>query len=259
MKKHTHAQRTALLQTVVIPMLRKELGDNLIAIAADGSYARDEDTGYSDLELMIFVKDNGNLPRGFSKIYDGMLIEGLFITEDEYHKTIHEPNEDWHIAGSDTLLPVLNRSFVLRLQKYQTKKLAQKCDIMARERLYELQESFGKLFNAIDTDNRENLFPILSDAVMVLLKMLAYINRKPYTSLNSFMSEARKFKRRPRGLDEFLRLVIEGDYNNIKKLEKCAKNLYTGIEVYLKSRFDIKIYDDDLSTIYRKQKTTKRR
>ena len=240
-------------------MLRQELGDNLIAIAADGSYARDEDTGYSDLELMIFVKDSKNLPRGFSKIYDGMLIEGLFITEHEYHKTVHEPNKDWYIAGSDTLLPVLNRSFVVRLQKYRTTKLAQKCDNMARETLYELQESFGKLFNAIDTDNRENIFPIFSDAVMVFLKILAYINRKPYTSLNSFMSEVRKFKRKPKGLDEFLLLIIEGDYNNIKRIEKCAKNLYTGIEVYLKSRFDTNMYDDDLSTIYRKQKTTKRR
>ena len=124
---------------------------------------------------------------------------------------------------------------------------------------YELQESFGKLFTAIDTDNRENLFPILSDAVMVVLKILAYINRTPYTSLNSFMSEARKFKRKPRGLDEFLRFIIEGNYNNVKKLEKYAKNLYTAIEVYFKNRFDTKIYDDDLSTIYRKQKTTKRR
>jgi len=259
LKKHTHAQRTELLRTVVLPMLRKELGNNLIAIAADGSYARDEDTGYSDLELMIFVKDNAELPRGFSKIYDGMLVEGLFITEHEYHKTVHEPNKDWYIAGSDTLLPVMNRSFVRRLQKYQTKNLAQKCDNIAREMLYELQESFGKLFTAIDTRNRENLFPILSDAVMVVLKLLAYINRKPYASLNSFMSEARKFKHKPRGLDEFLRLIIEGEYKNMKTLEKSAKKLYTAIEVYFKNRYEDKIYDDDLLTIYRKQKTTKRR
>ena len=37
LKRHTHAQRSKLLKDFVVPMLRKELGSNLIAIAADGS------------------------------------------------------------------------------------------------------------------------------------------------------------------------------------------------------------------------------
>ena len=59
----------------VVPMLRRELGKNLGAIAVDGSYARREDKGFSDLELMIFVRESAKIPRGFSKTYDGLLIE----------------------------------------------------------------------------------------------------------------------------------------------------------------------------------------
>lgn len=240
-------------------MLCKELGPNLIAIAADGSYARHEDTGFSDLELMVFVKDNTDIPRGFSKIYDGMLVEGLFVTEEQYYKQIHEPNREWFIAGSDTLLPITNPRFISRLQQYKVKNLAQKCDKLTRDLLHEIQESFGKLFNAIDHTNRDNLFPILSETVMNTLKLLAYINRKPYTTMNSIMTEARRLKKKPNGFDDFIRLAIEGNYQDLAALERCATEVFAGIEELLEqSRHGI-LYDDDLSTIYPKQNQKKRR
>lgn len=81
---------------------------------------------------------------------------------------IHEPNEEWYIAGSDKLLPLMNHAFIHRLKKYRAKRLAQKCDNIAHDMLKQVQESFGKLFNTIEQDNRENLFPILSDALMTI-------------------------------------------------------------------------------------------
>jgi hypothetical protein len=240
-------------------MLQRELGSNLIAIAADGSYARHEDKGFSDLELMVFVKDNTGMPNGFQKIYDGMLVEGLFITEDQYHQQIHEPNREWFIAGSDTLLPVTNPSFIRRLQQYTVKNVTGKCDRLARDLLYEIQESFGKLFNAIDHENRENLFPIISETIMNTLKILAYINRKPYTTMNSFITEARKLKKKPNGFDDFIRLVTEGGYQDLIALRRCAIELFTGIEDLVAQSCPGDLYDADLSTIYPKQNKKKRR
>jgi hypothetical protein len=259
LKKHTRAQRRKLLKDFVVPMLQRELGSNLIAIAADGSYARHEDTGFSDLELMVFVKNNTEMPHGFQKIYAGTLVEGLFITEDQYHAQIHEPNREWFIAGSDTLLPVTNPRFIRRVQQYRVKNLAQKCNQLARDLLYEIQESFGKLFNAIDHDNRDNLFPILSETVMNTLKLLAFVNRKPYTSMNSFITEAKRFKKKPNGFDDFIRLVSEGKYQDLAVLERCATEVFAGIEDLLALSCQGNLYDDDLSTIHPKQNQKKRR
>ena len=254
LKKHTHAQRTRLLRNTIVPMLREELGKNLVAIAADGSYARHEDNGYSDLELMIFVKDNSKLPRGFSKIHDGMLIEGLFVTAEEYHKMIHEPNKEWYIAGSDKLLSITNHTVIRQLKNYRVKYLAKKCDRIAFDMLNEAQESFGKLLNCIERKNRENLFPMLSDAVMCVLKLLAYINRRPYKSLNSIMTEAKTLKRKPEGLDEFLNLVRHGKYHNLAALRKRTRQLYLGIEDYFIKKYRGNIYDGDQSIINTKIK-----
>jgi hypothetical protein len=259
LKKHTHAQRLQVLKKLVIPTLRRALGANLVAIAADGSVARNADTAYSDLELMIFVKDKKKLPRGFSKVYDGMLVEGLFITEKDYYEMIREPNEQWYLAGSDILMPVLNKMFLQKLTKYRVKNKTKKCAALARGSLHEVQEAFGKLFTAIDSRNHENLFVILSDVVLSVVKMLAFINQKPYTSSRQFITEAKKFQRKPRGFDEFFGLVTTARYSDWVILEKYAANFFKGIEDYFKTKYHGAIYDDDLSIIHRKNRNKKRR
>lgn len=248
-----------MLEEIVVPTLHHELGRNLIAVAADGSYARHEDTDYSDLELMVFVKTRSKLPRGFSKIYDGMLIEGLFVTEKDYYEMIHEPNEQWYLAGSDILLPVFNKKFIQKLKSYRVKNRNKKFAALARGSMHEVQETFGKLFGAIDTRNRENLFVILSDVVLSVLKLLALINQRPYTSSKKFITEAIKLRKKPRGFDEFFRLVITARYSNWELMEKYATKLYKGIEDLFKKKYTGRIYDEDLSTIYPDDKRKKRR
>lgn len=259
LKEHTHAERATILKELVVPTLRKELGKNLLAIAADGSFARHEDAAYSDLELMVFVRNKEGLPIGFSKIHDGLLIEGLFVTEKEFHDMVHEPNESWYIAGSDRLLAITNPGFVKKVGHYRMKERKRKFDKAVRGTLFEVQESFGKLFNAIGQRNRENLSVLFSEAVIAVLKFASFINERPYTSSRMFISEARAFRNRPHGFDEFLDLAVEARYLEWNRLHRTATTLFKGIEAYLRKRWRGKLYDDDLSTILRKTKETKRR
>lgn len=62
---HEGSQRILIKE--MIPLIKKKFGENLLALAAEASFARGEDTDYSDLELIAFVKE---LP-GEKKI-DGM-------------------------------------------------------------------------------------------------------------------------------------------------------------------------------------------
>lgn len=252
LKKYNRAQRTAIINKLVVPLLKKELGKNLIAIAADGSYARNEDTDYSDIELMIFIKDKKNLVRGFGKILDGILIEGLFITESEYYKNTLEPNEDWYISGSDTLKAIANSGFIKKVQCYRVKQLSEKCFAAARDLLFEIQESFGKLFTAIEKNNKENLFSVLADAVMQVLKLMAFINKTPYKTLSTFVTQAKGFKIKPRGFDEFIEIIIDGRYIDLETLEERVKILFCGIEEFFTRKIGKNIYDADLSTIIKK-------
>ncbi len=253
LKKYTHAQRTKIITKTIVPRIRKQLGKNLIAIAADGSYARNKDTDFSDIELIIFVKNKKDLPLGFGRIINGILIEGLYLTEQEYYKSTVEPNEYWYISGSDILKPIINPRFIKKVQRYMVKNLSIKCFKQATEVLYEIQESFGKLFNAIRKNNGENLFPVLADAVINVLKLMAFINESPYKTISSFITQAKQFQIKPKGFDNFIQIVVEGDYTDLQKLEQNATVLFAGIEDYFQKKMGENIYDSELSTIARKR------
>lgn len=252
LKKYTHAQRTKIINDIIVPRIKKELGKNLIAIAACGSYARGEDTQFSDIELVIFVKEREKLPWGFGKIIDGILVEGAFCTEDDYYKTTIEPNKEWFISGSDKLKVITNPGYIKKLQKYRVNNLSIKCFRCARDVLFEIQESFGKLFTAIRKENSENIFPLLADAVMHVLKLMAFINKTPYKTLSTFITQAREFKVKPRGFDEFIQIIVDGSYTDLDKLEQSANILFAGIEDYFKKKIGENIYDSDLSIIVKR-------
>ncbi len=253
LKKHTHDDRTKIIKECIVPVLTQALGDNLIAIAADGSYARNEDAEYSDLEFMIFVKDKMNLPFGFSRIIDGMLIEGIYITGDEYYRTVIEPNPEWFISGSDTLYAITNPQYIEKITCYTVSNLMEKCRACVIEMLPEMQESFAKLFTAIDRKNIENIFPILFYVLHGVLKLMAFINQTPYKTLGSFITQSRMFKNKPTGFDDFLDIVVDGTYRDLPLLRQRSAVLYTGIETYLEKLEQAPLYDSELSTITKKR------
>jgi len=62
-KKYTHKEREKILHEM-IPLIKRKFGKNLLAVAARGSFARNTDQPYSDLELFAFLKE---MPRGQKK------------------------------------------------------------------------------------------------------------------------------------------------------------------------------------------------
>ncbi|HEX2208027.1 MAG TPA: nucleotidyltransferase domain-containing protein [Longimicrobium sp.] len=76
LKPHTRAEREAAA-TALIPLWQRKFGHGLLAVAATGSFARGDDRAYSDLELLVFLRDMpgpGEDPY-LQRVVDGMLVE----------------------------------------------------------------------------------------------------------------------------------------------------------------------------------------
>ena len=145
--------------------MRKKFGKNLVALAAQGSYARGEDHKYSDLELIAFLKKvPGNKKMGaMGKIRDGLYVELIWTTKKEYLKEVKEPNEWWFISGSDLLFPLINEKYIDSLNKYKVENLERECLDMAADQFYTVAESLTKVLNAIDKKNRKGIPLLLFD------------------------------------------------------------------------------------------------
>jgi hypothetical protein len=244
LRKHTHEDRQKVVDEMV-PLIKKKFGDNLVALAAQASFARNEDFGYSDLELIAFVKEmpEGKKWDGMGKIRDGLLVELVWMTKERFIEGI-EVNKDWFISGSDVLVPIINEEFIRELNEYKVENLREKCLAQAAKRWNQYQESVAKVLNAIDKENRDGIPLIVMYMFHDVLVMMSFLNQIPFVTLARFVSQAREFEYKPRAFDELVDIMVNGEYQDLPRLEKVTTDLFSGLEMKLEEHgFDL-YYDD---------------
>lgn len=231
LQKYSHKDRERVIKEM-IPLIKKKFGKNLIALAAQASFARNEDFGYSDLELIAFVREmpRGKTWAGMGKVRNGLLVELVWMTKDSYIKTVKEPTPDWFLSGSDKLLPIINKPFIDRLNNYKVKNLKEKCHKQIIHHFGDLQESTAKVLNAITKRNKLGISLLVFDMCNYMLITLTFLNQKPYTTFAKFIEEAKKFKKKPEHFDDLLQIIIEGKYQDFAKLQKVVEQVFTEFE-----------------------------
>ena len=246
-KPHTRAERTAIIEQL-IPLWQKKFGENLIAIGACASYARGEDIAYSDLELELFLKEK---PVGedayFQRVVDGMLIEVIYHTPDEFLRDRTGIAPHWHISASDHLTPVYNAPFIEKLMQQVQAAQHSEAEFLraaARER-YKLQENFAKVLNTVEQSNIEGVSLLVMDAVLVLLQVLALINQRPFVTFARYIAQARQFPIKPDRFDDLLDILVQGTYQDLPHLREVVLAVFAGMEIIFEQR-GIHLYDDPL-------------
>lgn len=247
LKKYTHREREQIVEEIV-PLVRKKFGENLVALAAQGSFARGEDFGYSDLELIAFVAE---MPEdkdwdGFGKIRDGLLVELIWMTADDYLKNTLEVTKNWFIAGSDKLLPIINGQFIEKLNDYRAENLREKCLAQAKHHWNEVQESTGKTLNAIASENWEGLPLLFSDMLVHMLIVLSLLNQTPYITFAKFISQAKLFQIKPAGFNGLIDILAQGNLQDLKRTERIIEQVFSEFEAIFDD-LQIELYDSDIS------------
>jgi diamine N-acetyltransferase len=246
-KPHTHAERTAIIEQLV-PLWQQKFGENLIAIGGSASYARNADIAFSDLELDLFVKEK---PVGedayLQRVVDGMLIEVIYHTPEEFLRERTGIAPHWHMSASDCLSPIYNAPFIEKLM--QRVQAAQHSETefwraAARER-YKLQESFAKVLNAVEQNNVEGISLLVMDAVMTLLQVLALINQRPFLTFSRYIEYGRQFTIKPERFDDLLDILVQGTYRNLTHLREVVLAVFAGVEAIFEQR-GMYLYDDPL-------------
>ena len=245
-RTHSHEDREKILQAI-IPFIKRKFGSNLIALAACCSFARDDDSDYSDLELTAFVKTMpDDKPRdGVAKIFDGLLIELIWMTKETYLKTTLDVNGYWHYSGSDTLKPILNAAFIRELASYTPPNLRGKCHDQAVGVFAEVQETVGKVLNAISQSNHQGMPLLFLEMLNQFLRALSFLNLTPYTTASRMIAQAREFEIRPESLGKLLDLAVEGDYRDFVRLGKVTVEVFEELEI-LYEQLGLPLMDVDL-------------
>lgn len=247
LQKYSHSDRQRVVEEI-IPLIQEKFGENLVALAATASFARNEDFDYSDLELTAFLKEMPEAGRhgGIGKIRDGLLIEVLWTTGENYLEDTRDVTKDWYLAGSDVLVPLINERFIEELNAYQIKNLKEKCLARAGKQWHEVQEATAKVLNAVRADNRENLPLLLFDMIRQMLIVLSFLNQIPYVTFARFITQAKNFEIKPASFQRLIDIIIEGSYQDLQSLEAASVKIFSEFEKIFEE-LGIELYDENLN------------
>jgi hypothetical protein len=245
-RRYTHADRQQVIEEL-LPLIQRKFGANLVAVAASASFARGEDADYSDLELIAFVE---RMPAeeqrgGMGRIRDGMLVELVWMTREAYLASTRDVTGNWYIAGSDTLLPLINAPFIEALNRYQVERLREKCCEQARRHWYEVQESTAKVLNAITANNRDGLPLLLFDMTLHMLIVLSFLNQTPYVTFARFITQARAFELKPASLTALLDMIMHGSYQDHAAVQATVVAVFSQFEAIF-AALGLELYDSTI-------------
>lgn len=248
-KKHSHNEREKVLNELV-PLIKTKFGDDLSAIAARGSFARNTDGPYSDLELFVFLKQ---MPKGqehsaygkLRKIRDGLLVEIIWVTGENYIREVKDVTSAWFGSGADVLLPIYNKKFADKLNKYKVKDLNKKCLHQAFANWDKVQEATTKVLNAAEQKNHLGMSLVIHDMLSNILKELSFINQAPFTTFSQLIQESKKFKIKPKKFEALIKIVVNGDYKNYQHIKAVATDVFSELENYLEKQ-GLTLYQENI-------------
>ena len=246
MQRHTRDDRTRVVQRL-IEMHRRELGENLLGLATQGSYARDSDRDYSDLEIVAFLT---TVPGATSwadcvQIWRGLLIDIIWTTKSEYIARVKEVTPQWYLAGTDRLGALINEPLIDEVNGYKPRDLAAKCRAEALRHWPVTQEATSKVLNAVGRGNTDNVGRLLFAMLDHVLIELAFINERPYESASTALSEALALSKLPRGFGDLASVAIEGGHTDPARVREAVRTVFAGLEE-LFAEEGVVLYDDDL-------------
>jgi len=232
-RPHTRKERRNLVE-LLTPRIQERFGERLLALATWASVARSEDGPYSDLELLAIVTDG---PKGGNSIiHDGMLIELEWMTEAGFLAACREVTDEWYLAGSSRLAPIINAELIESLNLQAAPGLESKCLDQARRQWFEVQEATAKVLNAIEAGNRDGLGLVAWDMLRHMLIALSLLNAMPYATFARMITQARELPTQPESLGDLLDLMVEGAFGETRRLRDAAVATFEQLESLYSSR-----------------------
>ena len=235
-RPHTHEDRARIVSQLA-DLHRAELGANLVGLATQGSFARNEDRAFSALELVAFLKrlPVDAAPMDGEQILDGMFIDLVWTTEADYVASVKEITPVWYIAGSDRLEPVVNHALITRINSYQPRDLRARCLAQAVKRWPALHEATTKVLNALARDAAPDLGRLFFSVLDHVLVVLAFLNAKPYTSTSTLLEEALRLPRQPPAVAQIAAMVARGAYTDRPRVGRAVTAALVELEGMLEA------------------------
>jgi hypothetical protein len=194
LKRYTHEERRRIVESL-IPLIKRHVGKDLVALAVTGSFSRETDGAYSDVELVGFVKKEPASDRnGMKFVYNGLLIDLWFITPALYlHRHRQKINLEWPYSGSSTLTPLLNEPLIRKINETPLNISLEERLKVVKNYWPDVQEAAAKVLTAAGRGDAEAVPFLFWQVAEKICVVLSLINGRPFITRAGVFCEVRTF------------------------------------------------------------------
>src|SRR5437879_7615235 len=200
LKKHTHEERLELSR-----QLSKQIvdtyGDKIVAVLVSGSTAKKLDRPYSDLEMIVMVRDGVEIPIA-QYIHDGMSIQIDYVEGSSFLKDARRITFNWALAWDQFRNRIVlydSTGWVLKLDKVASETETADTRKTIGQLMAALYEGLEVIKNAErehdDIGIRTAGFYLASDAARLVLLM----NKRYVLTSSWFWKETKDSVVKPKG------------------------------------------------------------
>jgi len=133
-----------------------------------------------------------------------------------------------------------------KINQYNIPDLEKKCRDRAAAKWYNVQESTGKLLNAIDQKNSDGIPLLFFDMCLNMLIVLSFINVKPYATFSRFVTQSRKMPIKPASFDRLMDILRDGEYIDLSILKNMVETIFEEFEtIFASLGYDLYYNDFD--------------
>jgi kanamycin nucleotidyltransferase len=246
LRKFTHEDRLKIAHHIADRVVKK-YGNDVMAIYVYGSTSKKLDRPYSDLEMIVVVRDNAEVPMR-SYLHQGLIINIEFLKSSNVLDAAEQFTKNWHWEADQyrNRIDLFERDgWFRRLDEAVAKNDKAGSVEAVRKSFMMMTESMAFMKNAMLTNDKVGVLSggrvIAEDAARIVF----LLNRRYVTTTSWFWKIVFGLRNKPKDFRELVEKICGFVPTTVEEIVASSERLYREISELL-TRYGVKIERDHL-------------
>jgi len=230
LRRYTHEQRVEIAHRISDRVLEK-YGSDVLAVFVCGSTSKKLDRPYSDLEMIVVVRDGVEIPMKYY-LFNGLIIQIEYLQSSRFLNAAEQFTDNWHLEADqyrNRIVLYERDQWFRELDATLEKNEKSNPTEAIRKSFMMMTESMAVLKNAQLTDDK---IAILSTGRVLAedaARMVLLLNRKYVTTTSWFWKIACEAPKKPKDFKRLIEKMCGFNSTTEKEVAPASERLYKEI------------------------------
>jgi kanamycin nucleotidyltransferase len=237
LRRFTHEERLSIGQQISGRVLDK-YGDSVLVVYICGSTAKNLDRPYSDLEMIVVVRDGVTIPTKYY-VHRGLVVEVDYPQESNFLKAARHLTRNWPMEADqyrNRIIPFERKGWTARLDQALAENEKEDVSEALRFAAVELTEDLSVLLNARITGDavqtRIRGFAIAGEASMLVF----LLNRRYVTTTSWYWKQVFECPWTPKDFERLVKVSAGFTPASPEEVAEAANQLCSEVMEMVRSR-----------------------